>query len=110
MPSFRRISRRLAGDLCDPALMIRRLTVGYVFAIRSERAICREVIAQWRCFHPFLPLRDCFNDQLCGLYRCLVQMHISTYLAVDTLAFTVQEVSQILEFSNELRDLLCRSN
>ena len=27
----------------DPALMIRMLIVGYVFAIRSERAICREV-------------------------------------------------------------------
>jgi len=27
----------------DPALMIRMLIVGYVFAIRSERALCREV-------------------------------------------------------------------
>src|SRR5258708_20045761 len=27
----------------DPALMIRMLVVGYVFAIRSERLICREV-------------------------------------------------------------------
>jgi transposase len=27
----------------DPALMIRMLIVGYVFAIRSERQICREV-------------------------------------------------------------------
>src|SRR5215475_3963961 len=27
----------------DPALMIRMLILGYVFAIRSERAICREV-------------------------------------------------------------------
>ena len=27
----------------DPALMIRMLLIGYVFAIRSERAICREV-------------------------------------------------------------------
>jgi transposase len=27
----------------DPVLMIRMLIVGYVFAIRSERAICREV-------------------------------------------------------------------
>jgi len=27
----------------DPVLMIRRLIVGYVFAIRSERALCREV-------------------------------------------------------------------
>jgi hypothetical protein len=27
----------------DPILMIRMLVVGYVFAIRSERALCREV-------------------------------------------------------------------
>jgi len=27
----------------DPELMIRMLAVGYVFAIRSERLICREV-------------------------------------------------------------------
>ena len=27
----------------DPALMIRMLIVGYVFAIRSERLLCREV-------------------------------------------------------------------
>ena len=27
----------------DPALMIRKLIVGYVFAIRSERALCHEV-------------------------------------------------------------------
>jgi transposase len=27
----------------DPELMIRMLIIGYVFAIRSERAICRDV-------------------------------------------------------------------
>src|ERR1700680_1065601 len=27
----------------DPVLMVRMLVLGYVFAIRSERAICREV-------------------------------------------------------------------
>ena len=27
----------------DPELMIRMLIIGYVFAIRSERALCREV-------------------------------------------------------------------
>jgi transposase len=30
----------------DPMLMIRMLIVGYVFAIRSERALCREVQVQ----------------------------------------------------------------
>src|SRR6202043_445741 len=34
----------------DPALMIRMLVVGYIFAIRSERALCREVLAyRWFC-------------------------------------------------------------
>ena len=34
----------------DPVLMIRMLVIGYVFAIRSERALCREVqvnLAYW---------------------------------------------------------------
>jgi transposase len=37
----------------DPELMIRMLIVGYVFAIRSERMICREVQVnlayRWYC-------------------------------------------------------------
>jgi transposase len=34
---------RLGRPSIDPALMIRMLIMGYVFAIRSERALCREV-------------------------------------------------------------------
>src|SRR6187399_818097 len=34
---------RLGRPSIDPLLMIRMLIVGYVFAIRSERALCREV-------------------------------------------------------------------
>src|SRR5215471_20865523 len=34
---------RLGCSSIDPVLMIRMLIVGYVFAIRSERALCREV-------------------------------------------------------------------
>jgi transposase len=34
---------RMGRPSIDPALMIRMLIVGYVFAIRSERALCREV-------------------------------------------------------------------
>jgi transposase len=41
----------------DPVLMIRMLIVGYVFAIRSERALCREVQVNlaylWFCGGPF---------------------------------------------------------
>ena len=39
----------------DPELMVRMLVVGYVFAIRSERLICREVQVnlayRWFCMH-----------------------------------------------------------
>jgi transposase len=34
---------RMGRPSVDPALMIRMLIIGYVFAIRSERALCREV-------------------------------------------------------------------
>src|ERR1700684_895485 len=38
----------------DPVLMIRMLVVGYIFAIRSERALCREVQVnlayRWFCW------------------------------------------------------------
>ncbi len=34
---------RVGRPSIDPVLMIRMLIVGYVFAIRSERALCREV-------------------------------------------------------------------
>src|SRR3989440_9934995 len=30
----------------DPELMIRMLIIGYVFAIRSERALCRDVLSE----------------------------------------------------------------
>ena len=34
---------RFGRPSLDPVLMIRMLIVGYVFAIRSERALCRDV-------------------------------------------------------------------
>ena len=34
---------RLGRPSIDPVLMIRMLIIGYVFAIRSERALCRDV-------------------------------------------------------------------
>ena len=34
---------RIGRPSIDPVLMIRMLIVGYAFAIRSERALCREV-------------------------------------------------------------------
>ena len=43
MPSWRAITPEIGRPSIDPVLMIRMLIVGYVFAIRSERALCREV-------------------------------------------------------------------
>ena len=47
----------------DPVLMIRMLIIGYVFAIRSERQICREVQVnlayRWFCN---LDLEDAIPD------------------------------------------------
>ena len=44
---------RLGRPSIDPVLMIRMLIIGYVFAIRSERQICREIQAnlayRWFC-------------------------------------------------------------
>src|SRR3974390_1937462 len=44
---------KLGRPSSDPVLMIRMLIVGYVFAIRSERALCREVQVnlayRWLC-------------------------------------------------------------
>jgi transposase len=34
---------QLFYSFCDPVLMSRMLIIGYVFAIRSERALCRDV-------------------------------------------------------------------
>ncbi len=43
MASLHPLMQRSAGPRIDPALMIRMLIIGYVFAIRSERALCRDV-------------------------------------------------------------------
>jgi transposase len=40
---LRRFYSRMGRPSVDPELMIRMLIIGYVFAIRSERALCREV-------------------------------------------------------------------
>lgn len=54
----------------DPVLMIRMLVLGYVFAIRSERALCREVQVnlayRWFCG---LTIEDKLLDPL-GVFAC----------------------------------------
>jgi transposase len=51
----------------DPELMIRMLIVGYVFAIRSERVICREVQVNlaYRCIrHSRAPATSAFAKEM----------------------------------------------
>src|SRR5262245_34101785 len=52
----------------DPVLMIRMLIIGYVFAIRSERALCRESPGQSRLS---LVLRTFNRRQGPGPFRVL---------------------------------------
>jgi transposase len=40
---------RIGRPSIDPVLMIRMLLIGYVFAIRSERAQCADFVAEVRC-------------------------------------------------------------
>ena len=42
-PNLRHTTRRLGDLRFDPVLMIRMLIIGYVFGLRSERLLCREV-------------------------------------------------------------------
>ena len=77
---------RLGRPSIDPVLMIRMLIVGYVFGIRSERALCREVgvnlAYRWFCglsIEDKIPdhsafsraLNDRFGDQIRGLLKDL---------------------------------------
>jgi transposase len=73
----------------DPVLMIRMLIVGYVFAIRSERALCREVQVnlayRWFCglsIEDRLPDHSAFsrarNERFCGASQSLPCIHRRT--------------------------------
>ena len=46
----------------DPVLMIRMLIVGYVFGIRSERALCREAVG-WLVTSSARPSKDWGTDK-----------------------------------------------
>jgi Transposase domain (DUF772) len=60
----------------DPELMIRMLVVGYVFAIRSERLICREVQVnlayRWFCK---LGIEDASNKRSDRQKRCFERIY-----------------------------------
>jgi hypothetical protein len=59
---------RIGRPSIDPVLMIRMLIVGYVFAIRSERAICREVQVNLAYRTPSTPKGRCgIRSTVCAI-------------------------------------------
>src|SRR5438552_7922859 len=65
---------RLGRPSIDPVLMIRMLIVGYVFGIRSERALCRDVRVnlayRWFCG---LSIEDKIPDHSGGCFSSVSQ-------------------------------------
>src|SRR5712691_2059784 len=79
----------------DPVLMIRMLIVGYVFAIRSERALCREVrlnlAYRWFCdlgMEDMIPDHSAFsrarNERFCDsdIFRRVFERVVETCITV----------------------------
>jgi transposase len=77
---------RLGRPSIDPVLMIRMLIIGYVFAIRSERALCRDVgvnlAYRWFCglsIEDKIPNHSAFsrarNERFCdsGIFRSVFE-------------------------------------
>src|ERR1700757_4454507 len=77
---------RLGRPSIDPVLMIRMLIIGYVFAIRSERALCRDVgvnlAYRWFCglsIENKIPNHSAFsrarNERFCdsGIFRSVFE-------------------------------------
>jgi transposase len=78
----------------DPVLMIRMLIIGYVFAIRSERALCRDVQVnlayRWFCglsIEDKVPDHSAFsrarNERFrdSGIFRCMFERVVEACLA-----------------------------
>jgi transposase len=85
---------RLGRPSIDPVLMIRMLIVGYVFAIRSERALCREVQVnlayRWFCglsIEDKVPDHSAFsrarNERFgdSNVFRCVSERIVGTCIA-----------------------------
>src|ERR1700741_4307736 len=104
----------------DPVLMIRMLIVGYVFAIRSERAICREVQVnlayRWFCglsIEDRIPDHSVFtrarnerfrdSDILRRVFECVVEACIAADL-VGAEGFAV-DASLIVADANKQRSV-----
>ena len=84
---------RMGRPSVDPVLMIRMLIIGYVFAIRSERALCREVRVnlayRWFCglsIEDKIPDHSGFsrarNERFrdSGIFRCVFERVVETCL------------------------------
>ena len=87
---------RIGRPSIDPVLMIRMLIVGYVFAIRSERALCREVQVnlayRWFCglsIEDRVPDHSAFsrarNERFgdSAIFRSVFERVVGTCIAAD---------------------------
>ena len=104
----------------DPVLMIRMLIVGYVFAIRSERLLCREVQVnlayRWFCglsIEEEIPNHSAFsrarNERFrdSDIFRCLFERVVETCIAaglVGGAGFAV-DASLIVADANKQRSI-----
>jgi hypothetical protein len=52
-----------------------------------------------------LPLRDIFGDHAGGFHRRLAELGVAGDLALDALAFGVQQVAQALKLADQMLDL-----
>src|ERR1700740_2653442 len=111
---------RLGRPSIDPVLMIRMLIIGYVFAIRSERALCRDVQVnlayRWFCglsIEDKIPDHSAFsrarNDRFCnsGIFRSVFERVVGACIAAGLVGgegFAV-DASLIMADANKQRSI-----
>src|SRR6476659_6373259 len=87
---------RIGRPSIDPVLMIRMLIIGYVFAIRSERALCRDVRVnlayRWFCglsIDDKIPDHSAFSrarnerSRDCGIFRSVFERVVEACIVAD---------------------------
>ena len=111
---------QLGRPSIDPVLMIRMLIIGYVFAIRSERALCRDVQVnlayRWFCglsIEDKIPDHSAFsrarNDRFCnsGIFRSVFERVVGACIAAGLVGgegFAV-DASLIMADANKQRSI-----
>ena len=111
---------RMGRPSIDPVLMIRMLIIGYVFAIRSERALCREgqvnLAYRWFCglsIEDKIPDHSAFsrarNERFrdSDLFRCVFERVVEACLAAGLVGgegFAV-DASLIVADANKQRSI-----